>query len=255
MNNRLHDTKIAKEAKMMTIFAHLDELRTRIVKSLWTIVVFFLVAIFFANDLIKFMQIPLLDTLPPDQRTLHFTGPMDVFVANIKVSLLTALVLASPVWLCQFWKFIEPALYAHEKKWIIPFIVTSVVLFLSGVFFSFFVVMPIALHYLIGIGLEVGVPIITITDYLSLLIILLFAFGVVFETPLLLVLLSLLGFVSAETLSEHRKVIIVGIIVVASILTPPDIFSQIMMAIPMYVMFESAVLIIRFIERSQRRNN
>lgn len=242
----------SKDPKLMTLWGHLDELRSRIVKSLWAVTIFFFVAISFATDLINFLQRPLLAALPPDQRTLHFTGPMDVFVANIKVSLLTALVIGSPFWIYQFWKFIEPALYDHERKWILPFVVTSIILFLSGVSFCFFVMMPVALSYLIGLGMEVGVPIITITDYLSLLIILLFAFGLVFETPLILVLLSLLDLVSAKSLSEHRKIIVVAILVIAAVLTPPDVISQSMMAVPMYIMYEAAVVIIRLIERGKK---
>lgn len=246
------ETESKKDPKLMTLWGHLDELRSRIVKSLWAVTIIFFISVSFASDLINFLQQPLLAALPPDKRVMHFTGPMDVFVANIKVSLLAALVIGSPIWLYQFWKFIEPALYDHEKKWILPFVITSIILFLSGVAFCFFVMMPVALAYLIGLGLEVGVPIITITDYLSLLIILLFAFGLVFETPLILVLLSLLDLVSAKSLSEHRKIIIVVILVIAAVLTPPDVISQTMMAIPMYIMYEAAIVIIRFIERGKK---
>ncbi len=241
-----------KDPKLMTLWGHLDELRSRIVKSLWGVTIIFFVAVSFASDLVNFLQQPLLEALPVSQRVIHFTGPMDVFVANIKVSLLTAIVLGSPIWLYQFWRFVEPALYDNEKKWIFPFVVTSILLFLSGVAFCFFVMMPVALKYLIGLGLEIGVPMITITDYLSLLIILLFAFGLVFETPLILVLLSLLDLVSAKSLSEHRKIIIVVILVVAAVLTPPDVISQTMMAVPMYIMYEAAVVIIRLLERGKR---
>lgn len=238
--------------RMMALGEHLDELRVRFVKCLWAIAIIFFAAFAFANDILLYLQKPLLEALPKQQTALHFTGPMDVFIANIQVAFLAAIVGSSPIWIYQFWKFIEPALYQHEKKYIFPFVFWSIVLFFSGVAFCFYIMLPYALQYLIGLGLEIGTPIITIGDYLSLLFIMLFAFGVMFETPLVLILLAVLEVIHSSLLTKNRKVIIMIILIVAAVITPsPDAFSQFSLAIPTYLMFEISVIIIKIIEKKR----
>lgn len=249
-------TERAQEAllhggKVMSLWEHLNDLRAVVVKSGLFVLLLFFIALAFSTQLIEFLKVPLVDALPEGANSLHFTGPMDVFSASLKVSFLVALILGCPVWLYQFWRFFEPGLYPSERKYILPFIIASVLLFFSGVLFCYFVMMPMALQFLIGMGLEVGTPIITINDYVSLLTILTLGFGLVFETPVILVLLAFLDLISAQTLSEHRRVIIVVILVVAAILTPPDPVSQIAMALPMYLMYEVSIIIIRIIQRKK----
>ena len=231
---------------------HLDELRKRIFRSLLAIIVLFSVAFTFAKTIINFIKQPLMNALPEGANVLHFTGPMDVFVANIKISFLTAVIGSCPVWLYQFWKFLEPALYDHERKYALPFLFSSVSLFFGGVSFCFFIIVPLALEFLIQMGLEVGTPIITIADYVSLLMILIFGFGIVFETPVILVLLALLDLVDAKTLAENRKYVLVGIMILGAILTPPDPISQLAMGVPTYLMYEFSILIIRLVKRQGR---
>jgi sec-independent protein translocase protein TatC len=233
----------------MTLWEHLDELRSRLVKSLFTIMILFIAAFSFANPIITFLKGPLVAAFPDGQGTLHFTGPMDVLVANIKVAFLAAMVFGAPIWLYQFWKFVEPALYPKERKLIIPFIISSVTLFAAGVSFCFYVILPLTLNFLIAMGMEVGTPIITIGDYLSLLILLVLAFGVIFETPIILILLAMAGIIDDAMLAGNRKIIIVIILIVAAVLTPPDPISQIALAIPTYLMFETSILIIRMMKR------
>ena len=241
------------DGKVMSLFDHLTELRSRLVRSMISILCVFAVAFTFADQLIILLKQPLVGVLPENASNLHFTSPMDVFIVQIKVGILVGIVAASPLWLYQFWKFFEPALYPRERKYILPFTFASASLFLLGSSFAFLVILPMALEFLIGIGLEVGTPIITIKDYLSMVMILIFGFGLVFETPVVLILLALLDLVSAESLSEHRQIVMVGILVVGALLTPPDPISQMAMALPVYLMFEMSIIAIRFIKKSESR--
>lgn len=244
-----NDDHLVSGGKVMSLLDHLGELRGCVIRSLAAIIILFFVALYFSADIIKFLEIPLRAALGEQGKVLHFTGPLDVFLANIKVSLLTAVVFSCPYWIFQFWKFIEPALYYSERKYILPFVVASVGLFALGLSFSYFGILPLALEFLLEIGREVGTPIITVTDYLGLLTLMLFGFGLVFEAPLILILLGSLELVHSKTLAEYRRAVIVGVLVVGAILTPPDPLSQIGMAIPLYIMYELSIVIIRFMEK------
>ncbi len=231
--------------KIMSLFSHLEELRSRVIKSVIGIILGFFVAMAFSKSLLEVLKRPLLEVFPPGSEPLHFTGPMDVFLAEIRVSFLTAIAATSPFWLYQFWRFFEPALYKKERKYILPCIAISVALFLTGLSFCFFVVLPMTLSFLVQLGSEVAAPMITVVDYLALLSLMLFGFGFVFEAPLILVLFAWIGLLDAETLARHRKAVIVGVLVVGALLTPPDPISQVAMAIPLYLMYEISILIIR----------
>lgn len=235
--------------KVMSLWDHLAELRSRIVRSLWGVMVVFGVCFGFADNLIGILKVPLVAALPPGVSALHFTGPLDVFMVQLKVAGLVGLVASSPIWLYQFWKFFEPALYPRERKYILPFVVISVVMFLAGVAFCYFIALPTTLSFLIGVGMEVGTPMITIKDYVSLLMFMIFSFGATFETPVILVLMALLGIVRVETLVAHRRIVVIVCLVVAALLTPPDPVSQLALAVPMYAMYEVAILIIKFINK------
>jgi sec-independent protein translocase protein TatC len=236
--------------KMMTLFEHLDELRSRLVKSLIAILAVFGTAMFFANEIIGFLKLPLQQALPDATSTLHFTGPMDVFVAQIQVSIMLSILFACPFWLYQGWRFIEPALYEHEKKYAMPFIFVATLLFFTGVGFCYFVVLPMGMEILIGIGTEAGATaMITINDYFSLLTIMMLGFGAIFELPVVLVLLGLMDIITVDFLKEYRRAIYVLILIAAAILTPPDPFSQMAMAAPMFLMFEVSILILKAIKK------
>jgi sec-independent protein translocase protein TatC len=237
--------------KVMPLFDHLHELRAALVKSILTVLVLFVVAMVFSNQIINIIKAPLMDVLPAGQKTIYFTGPMDVFIASLKVAMLASVVFGAPVWSYQFWKFLEPALYPTEKRYVVPFAVVSIVLFFSGVLFCYYVMLPMTLNFAIGLGLEVGTPMVTINDYISMVTLLLIVFGLAFETPVILVLLALLDLVDAQTLSKHRSVIIVGILIVSAVLTPPDPISQVAMALPMYVLYEISIVVIRIIGKRQ----
>lgn len=241
--------------KEMPLFEHITELRIRLIRAVIAILVMFCAAFFFANDILEFLKQPLLKSLPAgtaSRAALHFTSPMDVFVISLQVSFLAAVVIGAPFWLYQFWKFIEPALYPNEKKKILPFAVSSIAFFWLGMLFCYFGMLPVTMKYLIGVGIEVGTPMITITEYVSLLNMLFLGFGLVFETPLVLILLALLGILSATSLKEFRRYAVVVILFISAILTPsPDMLSQVVMAVPMYVLYELSIFLIVRIEKKQ----
>ena len=238
--------------KVMSIWDHLSELRSRIVRSLLAIIVTFAVCMALSEKIIDILKQPLVGVLPAGSNALHFTGPLDVFMVDMKVAFLCGVVLACPFWLYQFWKFFEPALYPKERKFILPFIVASVSVFCLGVAFCYFAILPLSLHYLISLGMEVGVPMITIKDYVSLLMVLIFGFGIVFETPVLIVLLAMLDLVSLETLTSYRRFVMLAILIVSAILVPPDPVSLVALALPVYAMYEAAIIVIRILKRKQK---
>ncbi|MBQ48101.1 MAG: twin-arginine translocase subunit TatC [Zetaproteobacteria bacterium] len=241
------------DPKVMGLMDHLDEMRSRIVKSILAILALFVTTFGFANEVLLFLSKPLLAITPEGANPLHFTGPLEVFVAQIKVSFLTAVVASCPIWFYQFWRFIEPALYENERKYILPFAFASASLFLGGVGFCFFIMLPMALEFLMGLGPQAGiVSILTVSEYISFLMILILGFGLIFETPVVLVLLAMLDLITAEGLSRNRKIILVGILTVGAIITPPDPLSQIMMAVPTYLMFELSILFIKMIQKGNK---
>lgn len=255
LTNKSPDDELIDGGKVMSVFDHLAELRTRVVRSILAVVVFFVAAFAFADPILLFLREPLLAALPTGVNSLHFTGPLDVFLVNIRVAVLVGVVAACPVWLYQFWKFFEPALYPRERRYILPFIVVSVALFFAGISFCFFVILPMTLEFLIQMGMEVGTPLITIKDYVSLLMLLIFGFGIVFEFPVLVVLLAMLDLVDLETLKAYRRYVVVIIFVLAAVLTPsPDPLSMTALAIPVYFMYEASLVVIGLIKKREGKN-
>jgi sec-independent protein translocase protein TatC len=247
------DEILPRGGKIMTLTEHLGELQDRLLKCFLAIIVFFVLGTIFTKEIIEFIKIPLVDVLPAGANSLHFTGPMDVFMVGMKLAFLVSIIASCPVWIYNFWRFIEPALYENERKWILPFIFASSGLFLSGVAFCYILVFPMTLEFMIGFGSEVATSIITINDYVSLLMFLIFAFGFVFQTPLVLIMLALLGLIEVELLSKNRRIVVIICLTVAALITPPDPVSQVSLAIPMYIMFEASILIIRYIQRNDKK--
>lgn len=249
-----HDAEESPGDTPMGLFDHLDELRRRLIRSLLAIIVLFAVAFAFSKDILGFLTVPLTSVLDITGTGLHFTGPMDFFIADIKVGLICAIVFGAPIWAYQAWRFIEPALYSEERRYVLPFMVATVGLFFGGVAFCYYVMLPMALEFLIGMGLDAGgTAIITVKDYLSLVMILMIGFGLVFETPVILMLLAFLGLVDADMLAANRKFVVVGILILGALVTPPDPFSQLAMAIPTYLMYELSIIIIRAVISPDRK--
>lgn len=239
--------------KVMSLWDHLSELRSRIMRSLWGVMAVFMICFAFADTLIKILKVPLIDALPKGANALHFTGPLDVFMVQLKVAGLVGIVASCPIWLYQFWKFFEPALYPRERRYILPFIVVSTFFFFGGAAFCYFVVLPFTLKYLINMGMQVGTPLITIKDYVSLLLMMLGSFGAIFEVPVIIVLLAMLDIITLESLTAFRRYVVVVVLVVSALLVPPDPISQVAMAVPLYGMYEVAIIVVRFIKRAQAK--
>jgi sec-independent protein translocase protein TatC len=220
---------------------HLEELRKRLIYSLialfvGAIAVFTKVEIFFT-----IFQEPLKKVFP--QMKLVALTPTESFFTALKISLLVGFVLASPFVFYQIWKFIEPALYEEEKKLVIPFVFFTTFFFSLGVLFSFFGVLPLAIRFLITYGYEYlqVEAMISVSSYISFVIRLLLAFGLAFELPVILALLSRLGLVSPEGLTKFRPFFIVGAFTFAAIITPPDIISQVFLALPLVIFYEISI--------------
>ncbi len=237
--------------KAMALGDHLGELRSRLIKSLWTLLVVFVLAMSQSTPIIDFLKKPLVEALPKGSNALHFTSPFEPFMVQMQVAFLTAILVGGPVWMYQFWRFVEPALYPRERRFVLPIALSSIALFITGILFCFYVMLPFALDFLIGMGLETATAMITISDYINVLLLMILAFGLVFQTPLILVLLAIFGIIDVGMLTKNRRIIIVLIFILSAILTPPDPISQVAMAVPMMVMFEASILAIRLLVKKK----
>ncbi len=221
---------------------HLAELRTRLIRSLIAIAVFAVIAFTQVNFFFDVFQEPLKKVFP--DITLVALTPTESFFTALKISLLVGFVLASPFVFYQVWKFIEPALYENEKKLLIPFVLFTTIFFTAGVLFAFFGVLPLAIKFLLTFGyeqLDVS-PMLSVSSYISFVVRLLLAFGITFELPVIISLLARLGLVTPDTLIKIRPYFIVGIFILAAVLTPPDVVSQIFLALPLLVFYELSII-------------
>ncbi|QPC99359.1 twin-arginine translocase subunit TatC [Qipengyuania soli] len=229
---------------------HLIELRARLVRAFMALGVAFAVCLYFAKDILAFLVQPLLDA---GQSTLIYTKLYGQFFVELKVALFAAFFIAFPVIANQLWQFIAPGLYAKEKKAFLPFLLATPILFTAGGALAYYVVMPTAFHWFLGFqGTPGGVKIEALPnseDYLGLVMQFILAFGLSFLLPLLLLLLNTAGIVSRAQLVAARRYVIVLVFVIAAIATPPDVISQLMLAIPLLLLFEGALLVMRFTEK------
>ena len=233
-----------------TLISHLLELRNRLLRSVIVVAIAFVPLAFFQNELFTLVARPLIDKLP-EGTSLIATSVVAPFMAPLKLSLIGALFVAMPYVLYQIWAFIAPGLYRHEKRVALPLLASSVVLFYTGVAFAYFVVFPLMFKFLASTT-PVGVKMMTdITSYLDFVLLLFFAFGVAFEVPVATVLLVATGLVKIEKLKEHRGYVILGIFIVAAVLTPPDAVSQCFMAVPMYLLYEIGILFAQFLLKNK----
>lgn len=230
----------------MSLVEHLTELRYRLVKALQGIVIGSGIGIYYADHLMAIIRKPILPFLGPGGG-LVFTGVMDKFMTHLKVGALSGVMLTCPYWLYHLWQFISPGLYKNERRYALGFIFSGTVLFALGVSFVYFFVYPVAFEYLLGFGGDVDKPMITINEYLGFFVMMTLLFGLSFELPLVLVVLALLGIIDATFLREQRRYAIVILAVVAAILTPPDVISMAMMLVPLYLLYEISIWVIRFL--------
>jgi sec-independent protein translocase protein TatC len=225
-----------------SFLSHLIELRDRLIRALTAIGIAFLPLAFYARELYSVLAAPLLATLPAGGQMIA-TDVVGVFLVPMKVALMVAFLIALPYVLYQVWCFVAPGLYAHEKRLAIPMVAASVVLFFIGMSFAYFAFFPMVFGFMSQFAPE-GVAWMTdIEKYLSFVLTMFLAFGITFEVPIIVIVLTKLGLVSVEKLREWRPYVIVGAFVVAAVFTPPDVISQFMMAIPLWLLYELGIVL------------
>jgi sec-independent protein translocase protein TatC len=228
--------------------SHLIELRDRILRAVLVVLAVFLGLFYFANDIYALLAQPLLSHLPAGGSMIA-TDVASPFLTPLKLTLVTAIFAAIPYLLYQMWAFIAPGLYTHERRLIVPLLLSSTLLFYAGMAFAYFVVFPLVFGFFTAAAPE-GVAVMTdINKYLDFVLTLFFAFGVAFEVPIATILLVWMGVVTPAALVAKRPYIIVGAFVIGMLLTPPDIFSQTLLAVPMWILFEIGVFFSRFYVR------
>lgn len=235
-----------------TFIQHLEELRKRLIISLVAVGTSFFICYIFSKEIFQLLMIPLQKALPPGA-TMIFTTPAEAFFTYLKVALLAGIFAASPVVLYQIWLFVAPALYSQEKRYVIPFVISSTVLFVGGAAFGYFFVFPIGFKFFMSFATDFIQPAPRLKESLSFCSMLLLTFGLTFELPLFIFFLSKLGVVDAKMLARNRRYVIVGIFIVAAILTPPDVITQLMVAAPLVILYEASIWVARFFSRKQRK--
>ena len=224
-----------------SLISHLIELRNRLLYAVLAVLGIFLGLVYFANDIYRLLAKPLMDVLPAGAGMIA-TDVASPFLTPIKLTLLVSIVVAVPFLLYQAWAFVAPGLYRNERRLALPLVVSSTLLFYAGMAFAYFVVFPAAFKFL-SHSAPAGVTVMTdIKSYLDFVFALFFAFGLAFEVPVATILLVRLGMVRPETLSEKRAYIILWCFIVAAFITPPDVMSQFMLAVPMWLLFEVGLL-------------
>lgn len=236
-----------------TLISHLLELRDRVLRAFLAVLVAFLPCAFYSNKIFSFIAQPLLAKLPKDS-SLIATSVISPFMTPFKLSFFVGLFIAMPVVLYQAWAFVAPGLYRHEKRFAVPLLVSSILLFYGGVAFAYYFVCPMVFGFFTSMSPE-GVAVMTdINHYLDFVLTMFFAFGFAFEIPVATVLLVWAGITTPQALTEKRPYVIVGCFVVGMVLTPPDVFSQTMLAVPMWMLFEIGLLASRWLLAEKARN-
>lgn len=222
--------------------SHLEELRKRLISCAIAIGVGFFIAYFFAERLFRILVFPLKSVMPEGDR-LIFTGLPDMFFTYLKVAFITGIMAAAPFLFYQIWMFVAPGLYQREKKLVIPFVACSTILFVGGSLFGYFIVFPFGFKFFLSFSNELVQALPSVKQYFSFSIKLLFAFGVVFELPVVIFFLTKMGVVTPQFLKQKRKYAILLTFVVGAILTPPDVITQCMMAGPLILLYEIGILV------------
>jgi len=223
--------------KEMSFLDHLDELRAVLIQSILAVVVVSVVCWFFSGSILEF----LLKNLPLD--SLYFHSPLEASMTRLKISVILGIMIAFPFVLFKVWSFVSPGLFANERKKIYPLVVTSSALFYTGVIFCYVLLIPSVMRFLLSFGTEHLNPLLSVSSYFTFIARLCFAFGLVFQIPVVVFILSIAGLVSPRFLLKQWRYAVVLTFVVAAVLTPPDVISQVMMAVPIVVLYIGSVLV------------
>ena len=237
-----------------TLISHLLELRDRLIRAIIAVALAFLPCMFYSNQIFTFVATPLKEKLPKGTQLIA-TTVMSPFTTPFKLSLFVAVFAAMPFIIYQLWAFVAPGLYRHEKRFAVPLLISSILLFYVGVVFAYFFVFPVMFQFFAATTPH-GVAMMTdISAYLDFVLTMFLAFGAAFEVPIAVVLLVLTGVVKLEKLKENRGYVLIGIFILAALLTPPDAVSQCIMAIPMYLLYEGGLLMARILSKMRRETS
>jgi len=247
--------------KKSSFVSHLTELRSRLLKSIIYLFIFFIICYFYAENIYSFLLSPYASAVQNDEinRRMIFTALHETFITYLKVAFFTAMFVGSPFVLIQLWKFIAPGLYSNEKLALLPYLIATPILFLLGGMLVYYLIMPLAIKFFLSFetsGQIGSLPIqleAKVNEYLSLIMRLIFAFGISFQLPVLLSILAKAGFVNSNYLKTRRKYVIIIIFIVAAILTPPDPITQIGLGIPLLILYELSIFAVKIIEK--KKNN
>ncbi|MEZ5658930.1 MAG: twin-arginine translocase subunit TatC [Burkholderiaceae bacterium] len=235
-----------------SFMSHLIELRDRLIRSLIVVLILFGVCFYFSGAIMKFLSLPLYEALPAGSRPI-FTDQAGAFFTLTKVSFLTAVLVSMPWILYQAWAFVAPGLYEHERKFAMPLIVSSVFFLVVGIGFAYTFVLPAAYRFFIAMSSQTGAEILQdLQKYWDFTLAIFFGFGLTFEVPVVQMLLVKAGVVNAEQLRAARRYVVVGAFVVAAVLTPPDVISQFMLAVPLILLYELGIVLAGFVKARSR---
>lgn len=235
-------------ATQETFISHLVELRDRLLRAVVAVIVVFVCLMPWAGDIYDLLALPMMNTLPEGTNMIA-TGVVTPFFVPVKVTLMVSFVIALPIVLYQAWSFIAPGLYAHERRMAIPLVLGTTLLFLIGMAFCYFFVFGMVFSFIAEFAPKSIVPAPDIEQYLSFVMTLFLAFGLTFEVPVVVVVLARAGIVSIEKLREARPYVIVGAFVIAAIVTPPDVISQLLLAIPMCLLYEFGIMLAKMVRK------
>jgi sec-independent protein translocase protein TatC len=236
-----------------TLISHLLELRNRLMRAMIAVIIVLIPCIYYQNRIFTFVSAPIRAKLPKGV-PLIATGVMSPFTVPLQLALYVSIFITMPYILYQVWSFVAPGLYKHEKKFAIPLLVSSVVLFYTGVAFAYLIVFPHVFAYFASAAPEGVTWMADISSYLTFAVQIFFAFGLAFEVPIAVVLLVITGLVKIEKLKEHRGYVVVGVFIVAACVTPPDAISQCVMAVPMYLLYEGGIILAQVMYNMRKRD-
>ena len=248
-----------EKTKQGSFVDHLTELRSRLVKSFIYLFICFIISYFFSENIYRFLVEPYAEAVRNDEtnRRLIFTALHETFITYLKVAFFAAIFVTSPIILTQIWKFVAPGLYKDEKRALLPYLIATPTLFLLGGMLVYYLVMPLAIKFFLSFETSSQVTSLPIqleakvNEYLSLIMRLIFAFGISFQLPVLLSLLARVGFIDSEYLKKRRKYVVVIIFAVAALLTPPDPITQIGLGIPLLILYELSILSVKLMEKKK----
>ena len=249
-----------EKIKQSSFVGHLTELRSRLVKSTIYLFIIFIICYFFAENIYSFLVSPYAEAVRNDDisRRMIFTALHETFITYLKVAFFAALFVSSPIILTQIWKFVAPGLYKYEKKALLPYLIATPTLFLLGGMLVYYLIMPLAIKFFLSFETSASINSLPIqleakvNEYLSLIMRLIFAFGISFQLPILLSLLARVGFIDSQYLKARRKYVVVIIFALAAVLTPPDPITQIGLGIPLLILYELSILSVKIIEKKKK---